>query len=284
LSRLHHKGAFNALARELGIAVPSSILAESRVQLAAATRVHRRYFARPAWSRGAIAIYTNAGPLAGALDLTDCDPSPAHPWVVQEFVDGPDLCSFSVARRGRVVAHCAYVHPRQIEHGGGIVFESVVVPDTLACVQRIVEATGYHGQIGLDFRVARHRLVALECNPRPTAGVHLMPDAMLVDALLGPPPASVSVVPAGRRRMYASALLRDLVLHNGHLGADLSYLLSSTRDVYAEPDDRMPALLQVLSYAHVLGYRRRHGASARRNTSLMAAYFDGIAWNGEPIP
>jgi hypothetical protein len=46
----------------------------------------------------------------------------------------------------------------------------------------------------------------------------------------------------------------------------------------------MPALYQVLSYAQVLGYLRRHRhAAARAGTTLMAAYFDGIAWDGEPI-
>jgi predicted ATP-grasp superfamily ATP-dependent carboligase len=283
LARLHHKGTFNALGRELSIPVPATALATTSDELLAATR-HRRYFARPAWSRGGLEVLTNAGPLAGLLALDDCRPTPAHPWVVQEFVDGVDLCTFSVARRGRVVAHCAYVHPREIEHDGGIVFESVSAPDSLRYVERIVEATRYHGQLGIDFRRTPRGLVALECNPRPTAGVHLMADALFVDAVVGAPASAPRVVAAGTRRMYASALIRDLMLHRGDRRQNLAYLLSGTQDVYSPPDDRLPALFQVLSYLPVLLYRARHPWPPRPGTGLVAATFDGIAWDGEPIP
>ena len=285
LARLHHKARFNTLAREVGIRVPDTTMVTSRRELIAALPPGRRYFARPAWSRGGLEALTNAGPLAGARSVDDCDPTPDQPWIVQDYVDGTDVCTFSVARHGRLSAHCSYVHPRQIEHAGGIVFESIVDPDTLAAATRIVEATGYHGQISLDFRRGQDGLVALECNPRPTAGVHLMGDEMLCDAVLEPPNGHVRIVPAGVRRMYLSAVVRNLVLNWNRAREDLTWLLSVTRDVYAELDDALPALYQVLSYGHVLDWRRRHRhRSERRHTSLVAAYFEGIQWNGGPIP
>jgi hypothetical protein len=84
--------------------------------------------------------------------------------------------------------------------------------------------------------------------------------------------------------MYVSALLRDLVLHRGRAAVALEHLRAGGPDVYAEPGDRLPALFQVLSYLHVLGYSRRNGAPARRHTALVAAYFDGIEYNGEALP
>lgn len=281
---LHHKGAFNALARRLGLATPHTTLVQSRAELAAATRDYPRYLARPAWSRGGVDILTNAGPLAGALRVEDCAPTTAQPWIVQEFVDGEDRCSFTIAQHGHVVAHCTYVHPRQLEHGGGIVFESIDDPETLCCVTRVVEATGYHGQISLDFVRGRRGLIALECNPRPTAGVHLMPDEMFVDAVLAPPRGRVRVVPAGIRRMYASAVLRDLLLHWPQAKADLAYLFSDADDIYGEHGDRLPALFQLLSYAQVLSYRMRHPGHARPGTKLAQAYFEGITYDGQAIP
>jgi hypothetical protein len=283
LARLHHKGAFNALAREIGIAAPETVVVGSRDELAAATRALGVFFARPVWSRGGLALYTNAGPLAGALSLDDCRPTPAQPWIVQRYVDGLEVCGFCVAQRGRVVAHCAYVHPKQIEHAAGIVFESVDDPEALACARRVVEATRYHGQISFDFRRTPRGLVVLECNPRPTAGVHMMPDDVLVDAVVAPRDG-LRVVPAGVRRKYSTALVRDMVLHWRELGRDLTHLLSDAEDVYGARGDRLPALFQLLSYAHVIGYRLHHRRSSRRRTSLMAAYFDGLEWNGEAIP
>ncbi len=284
LSRLHHKASFRQLAHELAIATPATATVKSEDELRAALRDYPRYFARPVWSRGGLELFTNSGPLAGALRLADCAPTAERPWIVQEYVEGEDLCSFSVAQHGRVVAHCAYIHPKEIEHAGGIVFESVFAPETLACASRIVEATGYHGQISMDFIRGPRGLVLLECNPRPTAGVHLMPEAMLVDAVLGRRGnGPVAVTPAGVRRMYTAALVRDALLHPVQLRRDLSYLLSEIDDIYGERGDRMPALFQLLSYGSVLSYRLRHRERTRAGTKLVAAYFDGITWDGQPI-
>src|SRR5262249_21324546 len=134
-----------------------------------------------------------------------------------------------------------------------------------------------------DFRRGPGGLVALECNPRPTAGVHLMPKAMLVDALVGDRDGVLAIVPAGVRRLYASALVRDAVLHPSQLRVALACLCSDAADIYAEPGDRMPAFFQMLSYGHVLSYRLQHRGPERAAMKLVAAYFDGIRWNGQPI-
>lgn len=283
LARLHHKAAFHLLARELGLATPATVLVESKRELSQALSRFSRYVARPAWSRGGLEMLANAGPLAGTATLAECTPTPASPWIVQEYVDGVDLCAFSIARHGRVVAHCTYVHPKELNHTGGIVFQSVGDGEALACAQRVVEATGYHGQISLDFRRGAGGLVVLECNPRPTAGVHLMPAWMLVWALLGRGNGVPLVVPPGVRRLYATALMRDAFLHPRELGRDLAYLFSDAADIYAEAGDRVPALFSLLSYGHVLSYRWRHRGRASAAAKLMAAYFDGIRWDGQPL-
>jgi hypothetical protein len=284
LAELHDKARFERLARSLGIRTPHTTEVDSRPALARAMTHYGRYIARPACSRGALDVMTNAGPRRGELDLDDCDPTPGRPWIVQEYIDGLDLCSFSVAHEGRVVAHCTYFHPLEIEHGGGIVFESVVDPETLQIVRCIVEKTGYHGQIGMDFRRDRRGLCLLECNPRPTAGVHLTSDELLVDAVTRPSHGPPRVVPGGVRRKYASAVLRDMVLHLGHLRTDASYLVSQKiAEVYGEEGDWQPALYQALSYLHVLWYRA-HRSDGPHGPSLVAAYFDGIVWDGQAIP
>ncbi len=285
LAQLHDKARFNALAEGLGIAAPRTTVVRDQGELVAALRERRRYFARPAFSRGGLELYTNVGSLAGAFDLTQVRPTVQRPWIVQDYVDGVDICSFAVAQHGHLTVHCSYVHPQQIEHAGGIVFESIDDADALACAERIVSATGYHGQVGFDFRRNGAGLVVLECNPRPSAGVHLVSDDVFVDAVMTPPNGAPKVVPAGRSRLYASALVRDLFLHPRNFRADVAHLRSGVPDVYAERGDRVPALYQFLSYTQVLSYMRRHwGGAARAGTTLMAAYFDGIAWDGQAIP
>ena len=282
LARLHDKAAFAAFADELGLRTPRTERVSDRDALVRALAHTPRYVARPVWSRGGTEVLANAGPLAGAVDVDDCEPTVERPWIVQEYVDGIDVCSFSVAHHGHLVAHCTYVHPKEIEHAGGIVFASVLDDEVLACARRLVETTGYHGQLSMDFRRGPRGLYVLECNPRPTAGVHLMATSTLAEALVGDDDGAVAVVPGGVQRLYASALVRDAFVHPGELRSDLEYLLSDAADVYAESDDWLPAVFQLLSYGQVISYRLRHRhAPERAAAKLMAAYFEGIRWNGQ---
>lgn len=283
LMKLHDKAALISLAESLGVRVPQTTMVYDRPGLAKAIHALPAYFARPAFSRGGVQLLTNTGPLAQALSFEDCRPSTNNPWLVQEYVDGLDVCTFSVAHHGRIAAHSTYIHPREIEHAGGIAFESIVDDDGLAVAKSLVEATGYHGQISFDFRRTEEGLVLIECNPRPTAGVFVMSPGTFVQALVDPRPDRLMVAPAGVRHMYSTALIRDMLLHWREIPDDLEHLLSSARDVYAEPGDLIPALYQFLSYTHVGEYRRHAQAERHKRTDLMAAYFFDISYDGERL-
>lgn len=283
LIRLHDKARFLELAEGMGLYVPRSIVAETTEELDAATREIGEFMAKPVYSRGGLDLYTNTGPLAGELRLEDCAPSPEKPWLVQEFLHGKDLCSLSVCHHGRIAAHATYVHPKTIDGAGGIVFESVEVPETLAIAQQIVEATRYHGQMSLDFMKTDDGFALIECNPRPTAGVTVMPDELfaraLMDGVTGPP----EVAPAGQRRKISVALLRDMFLNWREIPSDLAELVKAGKELYLQWGDVMPGLYQFLSYAHVATYRKSLSTGEHKRSDLMAAYFFDILWDGEPI-
>jgi hypothetical protein len=111
-----------------------------------------------------------------------------------------------------------------------------------------------------------------------------MPPSMFDEALFGSEPTAPAEAPAGVRRKYSMALLRDMVLHVREAREDLKYLLSNAREFYLEADDPVPGLWQVLSYGKVQEYRRYAGASGDKRTDLMAAYFYDILYDGEGDP
>lgn len=281
LVRLHDKAALIALGRDLGLRVPETVVARSRDELAAATKQLPRYFARPAFSRGGVTLYTNAGPLAGAVPLEECAPTEENPFVVQPFVEGRDICTFAIAHHGRLAAHSTYVHPRMIEHSGGIVFESIEDDEVLAATRRVVEATGYHGQISLDYMRDDDGLTLVECNPRASAGLTVMPDAMLDAALCDRHRTRTLVAPAGARRKLSLGLIRNMVLDWREAPKDLEELLKRGKDVFADPSDIVPLLWQFIAYGHVMDYRLRTGHVKR--TDLMQGYFHDVCWDGAPI-
>lgn len=283
LAMLHDKSTFRTFVEGLGLDVPMSRTVTDKASLGEATREFGEFFARPVYSRGGVSLYTNTGPLAGAVDESECVPTPEAPWIVQEFVHGEDLCSFAVAHGGHVAAHSTYLHPRTIEHAGGIVFESIEAPEALRITQAIAEATGYTGQLSLDFMRSGDRLYLIECNPRPTGGSYVMPDEMFVDAVFNPQ-GKLRVAPAGLRSKVSMALIRDMVHNWREIPQDLSALFSAAPDVYADPGDIVPALYQFLSLAHVRTYRKALHIHRHKRTDIMAAYFYDVSWDGERLP
>lgn len=282
LVKLHDKVRFIELARELGLLVPTTILAHDRDELVRASEEIGAFFARPAYSRGGVTLYTNTGPLAGEVTLEECEPTAANPFVVQPFVTGTDVCTFGIAHHGALVAHSAYVHPLTLEHAGGIVFESVDIPETVEVVRRIVEATGYHGQISFDFLATPEGLSLVECNPRPTAGLTVMPDEMFDAGLMNRvPKGEVLVAPPGMRRQLSLGVARNMVAHLEGLPEDLAELTSGDPDIYADPQDWLPLLYQIVAYGRVIGYRFKTGRVSR--SDIMQGYFYDITWDGQDL-
>jgi hypothetical protein len=283
LAQVHDKVSFAALCRELGLPVAESITATSPAELKEAIGRFDHWFARAAYGRGGLNILTNSGPLAGEGSVDDADPSPEDPWLVQEYLEGVDMCSWSVAHDGEVALHSTYEHALTIDHRGGIVFESVDAPETLAAAQQIVAALGWTGQVSFDFLRTDdgvHHLV--ECNPRPTDGCTLATPEELDAALFGARPASPVVVPVGRKREIKEAVLRDMFQHLGHFRSDAKAAKGGS-DVYAQRHDHLPLLYTVLSLQHVKAYRKALGLDHKSREDLMAAQFFDVAWDGEPI-
>ncbi len=286
LTLLHHKGRCLELAASLGVRTPRARVATSRAELEGAMDELGRYVARPVFSRGGTSVLTNAGALAGAGVVERPEPSAARPWVVQEYVEGEDVCSYAVATHGRLAAQCSYVHPLEVEHGTGIVSITVDEPEAVEIARRVVEATDYHGQIGLDFRRASDgRLILLECNPRATPGLHLMDDELFVRAVTEPAPPEPAVVPAGVRRKLSLAIVRQITRERRLAWRGIASLLSRrTKDVMTPIDDPMPGLWQVLTFPQLIAYRRYAGRDRDRRADIVNAYAYDVEWDGQPIP
>ncbi len=115
----------------------------------------------------------------------DCRPTTDNPWLVQEFVEGDDACSFSVVRDGEVLVHCPYEPTIAAEGGWSIQFSTIDDFGSLGHVRRIVEATRFTGCIGFDYRRTDDGLVMIEANPRASAGAFFVPGAWLAEAISG---------------------------------------------------------------------------------------------------
>jgi glutathione synthase/RimK-type ligase-like ATP-grasp enzyme len=276
LAPLHDKVAFQRLVSGLGLPIAETVVATSDAELAEATGRFERYFARPAFSRGGVSLLTNTGPLAGSVAITDCHPTAQSPWLVQPFVDGETVCTYSTVHDGRVSSHLMYRIPRQWHHSTGIEFESIDASESLRLIEPIVAKLGYTGQISFDFIVTDDGLSFVECNPRATDGLLLLPHGELARGLLDPE-ADTFLMPPGHTVALDLAVLAD------GFSDRLRRLPESIRDLARVHDsgdgwhDPLPTLYSTLAVAHYAG------DSMKEHEKLFVAMAGDMNWDGEPI-
>ena len=144
----------------------------------------------------------------------------------------------------------------------------------------VAEATGYHGQLSFDFMETEDGVYLVECNPRPTAGLTVMPDAVFDDGMMNRTGGDTVVGPAGVQRKLSLALLRNMVVHWESLPENFAALASKTPDIYADPDDLVPLFSQFVAYGKVLQHRLKHG---KGRSDLMQGYFEDLTYDGEGV-
>jgi predicted ATP-grasp superfamily ATP-dependent carboligase len=278
LARLHDKASFQRLAVEAGVPIPETVVVTSDDELREAIGRFPRYFARAAFSRGGVGLLTNTGPLAGKTPVEECHPTPDQPWLVQPFVDGPMVCSYSIIVEGRVTAHCTYRAAEQWDHSTAIAFLAVDSTDTLAYAQRIVDTLdeSFTGQLSFDFVDHGDGLRIIECNPRPTNGVILLEAEDVSRALTGDVAETVVAAPGTEREITLAVVADCFAEPLSHLPQSLHDLLH-VKDVGSGWHDSLAMMWSPATIVH--GAKIEH----RSRKEILAALGDDIVWNGEPI-
>lgn len=274
LRSLHSKIDFIALASSAGIATPQTWTITRPDDLAAIPLPVEQLVFKPEFSRFGSATLIRPD----AAQVEKIQPSPATRWVAQTFVPGEEICLWSAARNGQIVAHAAYRPAWRHGRAAAYAFELV---DNAACVEvaRIIAArTGMTGHLSFDMIVTPEgSVVPIECNPRAVSGLHLFDAAAsLAHALTGGGHA-VSPTASFRYLAPAMALLGIPAAISQGRFPELFRDWRRGRDALARPGDRWPSP-GALADAAVFTSR---ALSGRRSPSGQTT--DDIEWNGDPI-
>lgn len=124
----------------------------------------------------------------------DVDVGPDTHYVAQEWLKGSRFCTYSVVVKGHIRASVVYPVQETLDGSSCVYFEATDHPEIQEYISQVVQGLGsISGQLALDFidtggpdlgeskkdKAARDgqghqsRLVAIECNPRATSGIHL---------------------------------------------------------------------------------------------------------------
>jgi hypothetical protein len=291
LKLLHNKWAFSELAHQLGLRVPETVLVDSPQALKTAFERWSKLVLKPVYSRFAsrtLILPTLTECLAAIKRDVDQECVPRNsrgrgapvcaPWVAQEYVVGKPVCTYSVAHQGRLTAHTAYRSEFTAGQGATIVFQHTSHSAALNWVSHFVSSFHYTGQIAFDFiETPSGDVVALECNPRATSGIHLFASTpQFPAAFFNPTLECLSPSTEERAMLFTAMWLYGLpmALQKGEFKKWLSTLITS-RDVVFSRQDLLPALLQPRGILHFVRLGWQHHI-----TPLEASTFD-IEWNGE---
>jgi hypothetical protein len=251
LAPLHDKWRFIAASRAAQLSTPRTHLLTTTRDLQALPR--GRYIIKPRYSRFATDVV--AWQTGSALPEHRVAADVAL--IAQEELTGPTYCSWSVAQLGAVHAHATYaVDATAGPRGAAIAFHTVRHAGVLQWVQRFIAHHHLSGQFAFDFIETVAGVMAIECNPRLTSGVHCfrdMPD--IVRAMLdSTAPVPQTPVEPAVGRAFRSRLA--LMLYGGPVTSGAG-LLDST-------DDPWPRRIQVVSWVHAMGSAALMGTTPRR--------------------
>jgi hypothetical protein len=268
LHELHDKLRFARRASSLGLAVPRTEPQEATA--AAALASSGDFIVKPRHSCSGIGF--RAFRRGSQLPPVD----PLTPAVVQSFVEGEHLSTFSIARDGRVLGTVIY---------RGTIFSGTVavcferVPGH-AGIERWVEAfaagVGYTGFISFDFIVERDLPLAIECNPRLTSGAHFVAPATLAAAVLERHAEPFAFGLHTRLQQFYPALTetQKSMFGAGAFRRNLGELLSA-RDVVWSPRDPWPFLLMTPASWELLRLTIFGGKSFGEAATADIAWFGG---------
>lgn len=267
LITLHSKARFIERAASYGLLVPETQVITSRE--AARAALGAEVVLKPEFSR--FATQTIVRP-HHPHDLLSVDARSDRRWVVQQFISGQALCTYSIAHGGRLTAHGTYPVTYTAGNGAAISFSATAHHRAQEWTAQFVAAANFTGQIALDFiETPSGALYAIECNPRATSGVHLFDDD-LVTAIHDPDAALI--VPPDDRLTSIQAAMWVYGWRGAASLADWWRTIWRSDDVIAVPGDRAPVWSQVRTLAHLMG------VAARERISLLAASTHDIEWNG----
>lgn len=176
----HDKAAFVRLAEQAGFSVPqtrSVISAAGLLEALQDVEPGKSVVLKPAFSRFSSRVHI----LRRCLPRKDWYTASELPairegetWLVQEFIAGRQLCSYAVAREGRLALYADYATTFTAGQGASISFSFADHPGVRTFVEKMVGLRRFTGQIAFDFIETRTgELYPIECNPRLTSGIHL---------------------------------------------------------------------------------------------------------------
>ncbi|KAL2834141.1 hypothetical protein BJY01DRAFT_239203 [Aspergillus pseudoustus] len=263
LVRLHSKRHYAQMVSGFGLDIPEIHVCSSMDDVRRLDIESKEWALKPVFGRANTNVY-HLKP--GEPVPEDIPVSEEVQYVAQEWISGDRYCSYSVFNHGELKAHGVYPVLETIDGSSSVYFQSCPHPKIKEYVEKLGEHLyPFHGQIGLDFVDTQDRLVAFDCNPRATSGVHLWSGTPQLASAFTSADAEFTGPPRGRLGLPIRRQVFPGMLMWEHRGVNVPrYLkhmwrLVRARDIVWDWVDVMPSLASpvLLTYYYILCQRHK---------------------------
>ncbi|KAK4889639.1 hypothetical protein LTR27_011624 [Elasticomyces elasticus] len=206
--KLHEKHSFMDHTKSLGLPIPETHTVTSK---AAALQVLddasgkgiqyvMKYIGTDDSVRGDMTLLPRSTPAQTKAHISHFQISEERPWILQQYIRGPEYCTHALVVRGEVKAFVACPSAELLMHYEALPSNSALSMSMLRFTQEFAAAGGssFTGHLSFDFLVETHEaekalrdpnanvhLYPIECNPRAHTAVCLFGNTLeMVDAYL----------------------------------------------------------------------------------------------------
>lgn len=262
LRSLHSKFEFMKGLGERGISHPMSyILAEYRGELKGKKVVLKKDFSRFA---------SNVHIVPEEENTRIC--TEKSEWVIQEFIPGQEGSIYVQVNHGQICAYSCYLKEYSIEGGATILFKHHQSEKILNWTKNFFNGLNRKvtGQFSFDFILDKeNNIFPIECNPRPTSGVHLFSGntdfarGYFAQTELIEPKAPLQMMLGLAMIIYAFSMRK---------ASSWKTQFSKSQDVIFSYDDLLPFFVQFMSFAYFICLSIIKGVKVVEATTIDIEY------------
>ncbi|KAK3677532.1 hypothetical protein LTR78_002382 [Recurvomyces mirabilis] len=207
--RLHEKHSFMDYTQSIGLAIPETLTVTSKAAALhflddASAKQQKKYVLKYIGTddavRGDMTLLPLSSPAQTKAHISRMEISEERPWILQQFIRGPEYCTHALVVKGEVKAFVACPSSELLMHYEALPSDSGLSMNMLRFTQEFAAAGGpsFTGHLSFDFLVemadaekalrdpaANITLYPIECNPRAHTAVCLFNDTPeMVDGYL----------------------------------------------------------------------------------------------------
>jgi len=245
LSLLHNKYRFMEFVKTEGILSPETFLYGGENIL------NKKAVIKPVFSRFGEDVII-AGEMEG-------DNRSKGQHILQEFIEGENVCSYGFADNGILKFNVCYKSPFKTQKPF-TAFEPFACEAINETVSKIVQVLNFTGNISFDFRKKDEQYYIIECNPRITSGIHIIRENHFAEVFFN----AYETILTCKVQLFIPTLMTN-------------YRLTVYKDIVFDLHDIKPFMKQLSCLLKIYSTARKHKVSLTK-----ATVFD-IEWNGESI-